>query len=43
MKCICAAEGLASVTEIPLGPRILRADTAAVAALAVIQATVGDW
>lgn len=32
-----------SVTPIPLGPRILRADTAAVAALAVIQATVGDW
>lgn len=31
------------VTPIPLGPRILRADTAAVAALAVIQATVGDW
>jgi len=31
------------VTTIPLGPRILRADTAAVAALAVIQAVVGDW
>jgi 16S rRNA (uracil1498-N3)-methyltransferase len=31
------------VTAIPLGPRILRADTAAVAALALIQATVGDW
>jgi 16S rRNA (uracil1498-N3)-methyltransferase len=31
------------VTTIPLGPRILRADTAAVAALAVMQATVGDW
>jgi 16S rRNA (uracil1498-N3)-methyltransferase len=31
------------VTAIPLGPRILRADTAAVAALAVIQATIGDW
>lgn len=31
------------VTPIPLGPRILRADTAAVAALALIQATVGDW
>ena len=31
------------VTAIPLGPRILRADTAAVAALAVMQATVGDW
>lgn len=31
------------VTAIPLGPRILRADTAAVAALAIVQATVGDW
>jgi 16S rRNA (uracil1498-N3)-methyltransferase len=30
-------------TRISLGPRILRADTAAVAALAVIQAAVGDW
>jgi len=26
-----------------LGPRILRADTAAIAALAVVQALVGDW
>src|SRR5262245_61848598 len=34
---------LAFVTPIPLGPRILRADTAAVAALAIIQATIGDW
>ncbi|MGQ8634368.1 16S rRNA (uracil(1498)-N(3))-methyltransferase [Agrobacterium sp. DKPNP3] len=34
---------LAFVTPIPLGPRILRADTAAVAALAVIQACIGDW
>jgi len=31
------------VTAIPLGPRILRADTAATAALALIQATLGDW
>lgn len=31
------------VIAISLGPRILRADTAAVAALAVIQATIGDW
>jgi 16S rRNA (uracil1498-N3)-methyltransferase len=31
------------VTAIPLGPRILRADTAAVAALAIIQASIGDW
>ena len=31
------------VVPISLGPRILRADTAAVAALAAIQATIGDW
>jgi 16S rRNA (uracil1498-N3)-methyltransferase len=35
--------GLSFVTTIPLGPRILRADTAAVAAMAIIQATIGDW
>jgi 16S rRNA (uracil1498-N3)-methyltransferase len=29
--------------RISLGPRVLRADTAAVAALALIQATLGDW
>ncbi|WP_279480623.1 16S rRNA (uracil(1498)-N(3))-methyltransferase [Aureimonas sp. SK2] len=32
-----------SVLRISLGPRILRADTAAVAALAAIQASAGDW
>lgn len=31
------------VAAIPLGPRILRADTAAIAALAVLQAVKGDW
>jgi 16S rRNA (uracil1498-N3)-methyltransferase len=31
------------VTRISLGPRILRADTAAVAALALINAVLGDW
>lgn len=31
------------VTRISLGPRILRADTAAVAALALLNAVVGDW
>lgn len=31
------------VVTVSLGPRILRADTAAVAALAVIQASIGDW
>lgn len=32
-----------NVSAIPLGPRVLRADTAAVAALALVQATIGDW
>ncbi len=32
-----------SVIRLSLGPRILRADTAAVAALALIQAVRGDW
>ena len=36
-------KSLAFVSAIPLGPRILRADTAAVAALAVVQAAIGDW
>ena len=35
--------GLSHVTAISLGPRILRADTAAVAALAIVQAAIGDW
>jgi len=34
---------LPAVTRIALGPRILRADTAAVAALALVQAVRGDW
>ncbi len=29
--------------RLSLGPRVLRADTAAVAALALVQATLGDW
>ncbi len=32
-----------NVVRLALGPRILRADTAAVAALALVQATLGDW
>ena len=32
-----------SAARISLGPRVLRADTAAVAALALVQAAVGDW
>ena len=31
------------VVRLGLGPRVLRADTAAVAALALVQATLGDW
>jgi 16S rRNA (uracil1498-N3)-methyltransferase len=34
---------LPRVVRIALGPRILRADTAAVAALALVQASLGDW
>lgn len=34
---------LPGVVRLSLGPRILRADTAAVAALAVVQAVLGDW
>jgi 16S rRNA (uracil1498-N3)-methyltransferase len=34
---------LPNVLRLSLGPRILRADTAAVAALALIQAQLGDW
>ena len=35
--------GQSYVIPISLGPRILRADTAAVAALAVVQSIIGDW
>jgi len=35
--------GLSFVTPVSLGPRILRADTAAIAALSLWQAKVGDW
>jgi 16S rRNA (uracil1498-N3)-methyltransferase len=31
------------IVQLALGPRILRADTAAVAALAVVQTSLGDW
>jgi 16S rRNA (uracil1498-N3)-methyltransferase len=34
---------LTKVVRIALGPRILRADTAAVAALTLVQAVLGDW
>ncbi len=32
-----------NILRLSLGPRILRADTAAVAALALVQAALGDW
>jgi 16S rRNA (uracil1498-N3)-methyltransferase len=34
---------LPRVVRLALGPRILRADTAAVAALALVQSVLGDW
>jgi 16S rRNA (uracil1498-N3)-methyltransferase len=43
------AEERAGLTRLPfvnaisLGPRIMRADTAGTAALALVQATLGDW
>jgi 16S rRNA (uracil1498-N3)-methyltransferase len=36
-------KSLPFVTAISLGPRILRADTAGVAALTLVQAVIGDW
>lgn len=38
-----ALSRIGNVARLSLGPRILRADTAAVAALAVVQAAIGDW
>lgn len=35
--------GLAFTTAVSLGPRILRADTAAIAAMTLWQAAIGDW
>jgi 16S rRNA (uracil1498-N3)-methyltransferase len=35
--------GMAETVRVSLGPRIMRADTAAVAALALVQAVLGDW
>ena len=34
---------LPNIVRLSLGPRILRADTAAVAALALVQVALGDW
>jgi 16S rRNA (uracil1498-N3)-methyltransferase len=38
-----ALRALPFVTPVTLGPRILRADTAALAALAIWQSVAGDW
>lgn len=38
-----ALRTLPNVQPVGLGPRILRADTAAIAALALYQAAAGDW
>lgn len=38
-----ALDKLPFVTKFGLGPRIMRADTAAIAALAILQALAGDW
>jgi 16S rRNA (uracil1498-N3)-methyltransferase len=38
-----ALSGLPNALRLSLGPRILRADTAAVAALALVGAVLGDW
>jgi 16S rRNA (uracil1498-N3)-methyltransferase len=38
-----ALNGLPNAVRLSLGPRILRADTAAVAALALVGAVLGDW
>lgn len=40
---LTALRRVSNVTAVGLGPRILRADTAALAALACWQALVGDW
>ena len=38
-----ALGALPNVVRLALGPRILRADTAAVAALALVGSVLGDW
>jgi 16S rRNA (uracil1498-N3)-methyltransferase len=40
---LSALRRMKDVTAVGLGPRILRADTAALAALACWQALIGDW
>ena len=40
---LVTAETSNEVLAVSLGPRIMRADTAAIAALALWQAVLGDW
>ena len=40
---VAALRGLEAVVSVTLGPRILRADTAAVAAITAWQMALGDW
>jgi len=40
---VAALRALPDVTSVSLGPRILRADTAAVAAIGAWQSALGDW
>ena len=40
---LAALRHIKDLTAVGLGPRILRADTAAVAALALVNAALGDW
>jgi 16S rRNA (uracil1498-N3)-methyltransferase len=40
---LAALRRIKDVVAVGLGPRILRADTAAVAALTLVQAVLGDW
>jgi len=40
---VAALRGLKAVVSVTLGPRILRADTAAVAAMTAWQMALGDW
>ena len=38
-----AIQAIGSAVPVSLGPRILRADTAAVAAITAVQSKLGDW
>ena len=42
-KELLTLPGVIDVVPMALGPRIMRADTAAIAALTVWQSVLGDW